>query len=215
MRGMVPGLINPHPLGRGLPGVYQEEDPFTMRMTEALDEVLAPVVSTLDNLPAYFDPHLAPEDFVGWLAGWVAFELDETWPIATRREAVARAVDLLQRRGTAGGLADEITLVTGGEAEIVENGGTAWSLDPGSEMVGSRKPSLLVRVRVKDAAAVDAERLDRIVRAAKPAHVPHRVEVIGGDAEPKARRKPTPDASSGQHAKAEPTAPPPEEGADG
>ena len=52
MRGLVADLPSPHPMGRRLPAVYQEEDPFTMRLTEALDEVLAPIISTLDNLPA-------------------------------------------------------------------------------------------------------------------------------------------------------------------
>jgi phage tail-like protein len=180
MRGLVAGLVNPHPLGRGLPGVYQEEDLFTMRLTEAFDEILAPVISTLDNLPAYFDPATTPEDFLTWLSGWVAFDLDETWDLGVRRRAVSRAVDLLRRRGTASGLADEVTLVTGGEVEVVENGGTAWSLDPSSPMAGSPSPALVVRIRVDDPSGLDLERLDRVVAAAKPAHVPHRIEVVGG-----------------------------------
>jgi len=194
MRGLVAGLANPHPLGRGLPGVYQEEDQFTMRLTEAFDEILAPVISTLDNLPAYFDPAIAPEDFLTWLSGWVAFDLDETWDLAVRRRAVSRAVDLLRRRGTASGLADEVALVTGGEVEVVENGGTAWSLDPSSPMVGSASPVLVVRIRVDDPSALDLERLDRVVAAAKPAHIPHRIEVVGGDGGSKVKRSrgPTP-----------------------
>ena len=188
MRGLVPGLVNPHPLARGLPGVYQEEDFLTMRLTEAFDQILAPVISTLDNLPAYFDPHVAPEDFLGWLSGWVAFDLDETWDLAVRRDAVARAVDLLRRRGTASGLADEVELVTGASVEVVENGGTAWSLDASSPMVGSPKPALVVRIHVEDPGTIDHERIDRIVAAAKPAHVPHGIEVIGPDGGRKARR---------------------------
>jgi phage tail-like protein len=188
MRGLVPGLLNPHPLGRGLPGVYQEEDRFTMRLTEAFDEALAPVISTLDNLTAYFDPRLAPEDFLAWLSSWVAFDLDETWDLDVRRRAVAQAVDLLRRRGTASGLADEVALVTGGEVEVVENGGTAWSLDASSAMAGSPAPALVVRIRIDDASRVDVDRLDRIVAAAKPAHVPHRIEIEGTDGGPKAKR---------------------------
>jgi phage tail-like protein len=150
-----------------------------MRLTEALDEVLAPVLSTLDNLPAYFDPRLTPDDFLGWLAGWVAIELDETWEADRRREAVAGAVDLLRKRGTALGLAAEVRLVAGADVEVVENGGTAWSLDPGSPMVGSPEPMLLVRVKTGDPGAVDLGRVERAVMAAKPAHVPHRVEIVG------------------------------------
>ena len=179
MRGIVDGLASPHPMATGLPAVYQEEDPFTVRFTQAFDDSLAPIFATLDNLPAYFDPRYAPEDFLGWLAGWIAIELDETWDVGRRRVAVLNGAEVLRRRGTAGGLAAEIELATGGEVEIVENGGSGWSLDAGSPMIGSARPALMVRVRVADPARVDAERLERIVDAAKPAHVPHRVEIVG------------------------------------
>ena len=187
MRGTIDGLRSPHPLGLGLPAVYQEEDPFTMRLTEAFDAVLAPVFSTLDNLPAYFDPALTPADFLGWLASWVALELDETWDLARRRQAVASGVDLLRRRGTAVGLADELRLATGAEIEVLENGGTAWSLDPGSPMVGNREPALLIRIVASG--DVDLDRVESIVRSAKPAHVPHKVELVAAGPTKKARAK--------------------------
>lgn len=202
MRGLVEGLPSPHPMGPRLPAVYQEEDPFTMRLTEALDTVLAPVLCTLDNLFAYVDPRLAPADFLEWLAGWVAFDLDESWDVARQRLAVLHAVDLLRRRGTAAGLADELQLVTGAEVEVVENGGTSWSLDPMGAMVGTPVPTLLVRISPQDPSTVDLDRVDQLVRAAKPAHVPHRIEIVapeparksrakGGDAAP---TEPPPDA---------------------
>ena len=115
MRGLVDGLTSPHPMAAGLPAIFQEEDPFTVRFTEAFDDSLAPIFTTLDNLAAYFDPRYAPEDFLGWLAGWVAIELDETWDLARRREAVLGGADLLRRRGTAVGLAAELELATGGQ----------------------------------------------------------------------------------------------------
>lgn len=187
MRGLVDGLTSPHPMAAGLPAIFQEEDPFTVRFTEAFDDSLAPIFTTLDNLAAYFDPRYAPEDFLGWLAGWVAIELDETWELRRRREAVLGGADLLRRRGTAVGLAAELELATGGRVEVLESGGSAWSLDAGSPMVGSARPALLVRIRVDDPGGLDAERVERIVDAAKPAHVPHKVEIAG--AEPTAGRR--------------------------
>jgi phage tail-like protein len=196
MRGIVADLPSPHPMGRRLPAVYQEEDPFTMRLTEALDEVLAPIISTLDNLPAYLDPRLTPDDFLDWLAGWVAFDLDEGWDDSRRRSAIIRAVDLLRRRGTAAGLADEVRLMTGADVELVENGGTSWSLDPMSPMVGSPAPTLLVRVTSKDPSAIDVDRVDEIVRAAKPAHIPHQIEVLAAEPVRKAKAKSAPAANA-------------------
>ena len=122
----------------------------------------------------------------------MAFDLDEAWDEARRRSAIIRAVDLLRRRGTAAGLADEVRLMTGVDVELVENGGTSWSLDPMSPMVGSPVPTLLVRVTPKDASAIDVDRLDAIVRAAKPAHVPHRIEVVTPEPARKARAKAAP-----------------------
>ena len=181
MRGLVDGLTSPHPMAAGLPAIFQEEDPFTVRFTEAFDDSLAPIFTTLDNLAAYFDPRYAPEDFLGWLAGWVAIELDETWDLARRREAVIGGADLLRRRGTAVGLAAELELATGGHVEVLESGGSGWSLDAGSPMVGTARPALLVRIKVDDPGGLDAERVERIVDAAKPAHVPHKVEILGAE----------------------------------
>jgi phage tail-like protein len=187
MRSTIDGLRSPHPLGIGLPAIYQEEDPFTMRLTEAFDEVLAPIFATLDCLPAYFSPALTPPDFLAWLASWVALELDETWSLPRRRQAVASGVDLLRRRGTAVGLADELRLATGADIEVLENGGTAWSLDAGSPMVGSPEPALLVRVVASG--EVDLDRVEQIIRAAKPAHVPHKVELVAAAPAKKPRGK--------------------------
>lgn len=193
----VAGLPSPHPLGRSLPAVYQEDD-FAQSLLRALDEVLAPVISTIDNLDAYLDPRLAPDDFVTWLAGWVGIAGDDSWDADRRREAVASAAELYRLRGTAAGLARQIEIHTGGTVEITENGGTAWSIDAGGEIPGSAKPLVVVRVVVDDPDSVDRARLNALIAAAKPAHVEHRFEVVkaGG-------RRP---AASGQGSSGQPPA---------
>ena len=178
MRGHVPGLPSPYPLGDHMPGLYRD-DSFTQRFLSAFDEVLAGAVQTLDNFPSYLDPALAPEDFLAWLGSWVGVALDETWPIERRRAFVASAVDLFRLRGTAAGLAAHVAVFTGGEVEIVEPGATAWSREAGAQVPAGESADLLVRVRVRDPRAVSAARLDSLVAAAKPAHVTHRVEIVG------------------------------------
>lgn len=101
-RGAVPGLPSPHPIGEWLPALYAEDD-FAQRFTAGLDTVLAPVFATLDNLPAYFQPRLAPADFLGWLASWVAVEADPAWPEEVRRSVVERAVELHRWRAPGAG----------------------------------------------------------------------------------------------------------------
>lgn len=177
VRGLIPGLESPRPLGALLPGVYAE-DSFAQRFVAALDEVLAPILVTLDCFDAYLDPWLAPADFLEWLAGWVGLELDETLPVERRRRLVGEAARLFAIRGTAGGLGQLIEAVTGLEVQIEESGGCTWSSRPGASPPGSPSPFLAVRVVRKDGERVDLARLDELVRANKPAHVPHRVEVV-------------------------------------
>jgi phage tail-like protein len=178
MRGTVPGLPSAVPLTAMLPGIFQE-DPFTVRFVGGFDDVLAPILSTLDNLTAYLDPALAPEDFLAWLAGWVGLELDESWPVERQRAAIARAAQMYRMRGTVSGLRDNLEVLTGGRAQVADSGGVAWSVTPGAAFPGQDQPRLAVRVSVADPSAVSVSAVDAVVSAAKPAHVVHRVEVVG------------------------------------
>jgi len=174
----VPGLGVPRKLIETMPAVYQEDDFFTRRLTEGLDECLAPIMSTLDCLSAYVDPYLTPTDFLDWLASWVSMVLDETWAEDRRRATLAHAVELYKMRGTAAGMRAEVQIFTGGAVEINESGGCVWSATPGGEFPGEPSPRLAVRVIVNDDTAVSERAVNAIVSAAKPAHVVHAVEVV-------------------------------------
>jgi len=177
MRGLVSELVTPHPLGETLPALYQD-DGLAQGLASAMDEILAPIFTSLDCLPAYLDPLLAPTDFLDWLGGWVGVTLDHTWPLERRRLMVASAVELYRLRGTAAGLAAQVEVFTGGRVEIVESGAAGWSKVANGVIPGDRQPSLTVRVTVADPDAVATTRLDAIVAAAKPAHMPHRLEIL-------------------------------------
>jgi phage tail-like protein len=177
MRGTPPGLASPHPIGEQLPGLYRD-DAFTQRFTAAFDEVLAGVIQVLDCFPAYLDPALAPEDFLEWIGSWVGAAPDETWPLERRRAFVASATELFRVRGTAAGLAAHVAVFTGGEVEISEPGAAGWSRDAGAAAPAGASPDLLIRVRVQDPRGVSAARLEALVAASKPAHVPHRIEIV-------------------------------------
>jgi len=176
-RGLVKTLISPHPLANTLPALFQEDD-FTQRFISAFDAALAPVFATLDNLPAYLDSWLAPEDFLEWLASWFGMALDESWSLERRRALVAKAFVFYRMRGTAGGLQAQLELLTGGTIELHETGGMATSTAAGAALPGSPNFALLVRVTVDDPTTVNAGRLNALVAAAKPAHVTHKVEVV-------------------------------------
>lgn len=171
---------SPFPVAEQLPAIYFE-DPFAMRFAEGLDTLLGPLLITLDCLPAYFDSWLTPEDFLGWLAHWVGAELTGDESVAVRREAIATAVFMHRRRGTARGLAAAVRLATGVTPEIEESGGSAWSARPLGPYPGRAVPHLRVTVRVPDRTQVNRVRLEAVVAAAIPAHLPFTLEVIGAD----------------------------------
>jgi phage tail-like protein len=176
-RGLVNSLISPHPLGRYLPSLYQEDD-FAQRFLSAFDAALAPIFSTLDNLNAYMDPWLAPEDFLDWLASWFGLVLDEAWSVERRRALVANAFEFYRMRGTSRGLKAHVEVFTGGTVEIVDTGGLATSTTAGAPFPGSPNFAVLVRVQVDDPATVNLVRLEALVAAAKPAHLTHRIQVV-------------------------------------
>jgi phage tail-like protein len=180
MRGTIEDLATPHPLGFLLPALYHDND-IAQRFTAALDVVLAPVLATLDSSDAYVDPRLAPIDFVSWLAEWVGVDLDGSWPEARQRALVARAADLFAWRGTVRGVAEAVAIYAGVIPEVLETGATAWTgtAPPAGALPGSPAGQLVVRVRVPpgEAENIDLARLDRLVEAAKPTHIAHRVEI--------------------------------------
>jgi phage tail-like protein len=178
MRGMLAEEVSPSPLEQALPGMFQDDD-FACRFVGAFDSVVAPVFAALDNLTAYLDPHTAPPDFLDWLAGWFGLELDATWALERRRDAVRKVVDLYRWRGTSRGLRAWLELQLGGTVGIEEGGGVTWSPTPGADPPGVATHEVLVRIEVPDASAVDVARVEGLARAVTPAHIVCRVEVVG------------------------------------
>lgn len=193
MRGLVPGLRSPHPLADTLPAMYQDLggaeqhgsgdqdliDPAAF--LSAFDDALAPVFATIESLGDYFDPLLAPADFVDWLTGWLGLRVDQTWPLPRRRRRIVRAVELYRSWGTVDGLTNYVAIlfdIEPGRIEIIENGATVASPTPGSRSPGRPGHDFTVRVRAPDPSSVDVDRLHDVVAAAKPAHLAHRVEVV-------------------------------------
>jgi phage tail-like protein len=176
MRGLLPGMTTPFPLGTSLPGMYQDDD-LVQRMCAGFDEVLAPVIADLDCLPAYLDPATAPLDVLHWLAGWVGVVLEDV-PPERRRNLVRWAATLHRRRGTVRGVRDMVAACFGVDPEVLESGAASWSDRTGAELPGGPEPFLLVRLRVPDPSTVDVRRLEAVVAAVAPAHVPQRVEVV-------------------------------------
>lgn len=91
------------------------EDVFTQ-----FDQLL----STLDR---FFAPELAPADeFLAWLATWVALPLDEEWTEDQQRRLIREAIELYRWRGSVYGLKRYLELYAGVPREQVEIEEARW-----------------------------------------------------------------------------------------
>ena len=104
--------------------------------------------------------------------------MDEAWETDRRRAAVATAVEMYRMRGTISGLRANLEVLSGGQVEITDSGGVAWSTSPMGPLPGQESPRLAVRVTLPEVTERTTKAIDAIVTAAKPAHVVHRVEVV-------------------------------------
>ncbi|GHJ02350.1 tail protein [Streptomyces olivaceus] len=182
-RGSVDGLGSSLPIASMLPAVFADDD-LALRFVGGLDDVIAPILSVLDCLDTYFDPALTPADFAQWLGTWVGAETDGTEPEPMLRAAVAAAARLHRVRGTLQGLSEAVRLTFGVEPEITESGGAEWNARPLGPFPGRPRPQLHVALRLPDPRPVDTHRLDSLVAAARPAHMPYTVEVTASERTP-------------------------------
>ncbi|MEU8934293.1 phage tail protein [Streptomyces sp. NPDC048409] len=182
MRGAVPGLGSPYTLAQQLPAVFQE-DAVVEGVTTAWDEVLAPVVSTLDCLDTYLDPWLAPPDYLRWLAERLGVPAGP-WPVERRRAMAADAVRLHGRGGCADALRDWLTHMTGGRVEVFETARVYTSAVPDTPFPETgAADQVTIRVTLfddtgADGAVADGEEIVALAATCLPAHVPFRVEVV-------------------------------------
>ncbi len=130
-----------------LPSVYREDgdgvqEGFMGRFLQAFEEMLegagsgsdpAGVHTLVEDIANYFDPDFAPAQFIDWLAGWVALELQQTadWmeddygettavvdqvqPFAAARDTrnrnlIKNAASLYQKRGTRNGMQELLAI---------------------------------------------------------------------------------------------------------
>jgi phage tail-like protein len=143
-----------------------QDDPTALAFVDALDEVLAPLPVTLDNLHAYLDPGTAPDDWVRYLARWVGVEAgrDDT---ATVRRRVRSAATVQAEAGTVAGGAALLRDAFDAELEVTDTGATTWSSTPGSAFPGEDRAV----VRVRAGAGRDTSGVQRLVVGAVPPYV--------------------------------------------
>jgi len=165
---------------RLLPALFQsavqEGDPLSA-VLEVMEIMHSPSESALDSLEANFNPYLAPDAFVPYLASWVDLELLLDVPradipsatpslstgLGRLRELTAAAATLSRLRGTCEGLSLFLKTATGAELEIDERVAGAD---------GKIRPFHL-QVTIPKELAEHRALIERIVEMEKPAYVTH------------------------------------------
>jgi phage tail-like protein len=156
-----------------LPMPYQG-DQFMGRFLLIFESILGPIEGTIDNAASYFDPRITPVEWLPWLASWMGLELDENWPLARRRELVARAAELLRIQGTRRGLREHLTIYAGRVPLIVENFNGVRLGQDAVMGINSRIGELLphsLDITVLADRPLDEQVVRGIIELHKPAHV--------------------------------------------
>lgn len=171
----------PSRLLRYLPGIYSDH-PFLGEFLNIFEAIWQPLDHQIDQLHAYVDPRLTPPEFLTWLGTWLDLVLDENWPEGRRRALIRHAACLYERRGTAGGLRDYLSIYLGVPPEIQEDGGESepfrFTVVVRPDVSEARSPSricercgrTIVLVGFDESGAIDVDRLRRVIEEEKPAH---------------------------------------------
>ena len=93
---------------------------FLLRFVSLFETFFGELETRIAMLSLLFDPRVVPSEFLPWLAGWLALDLDEDWDDARQRRLIARAFELYGRRGTVEGLRESLELFAGVNAIIEE-----------------------------------------------------------------------------------------------
>jgi phage tail-like protein len=181
-----------------LPSIYSE-DPFLGRFLLAFEQVLTgleggePVPAdgleeTIAGIASLFDARHTREEFIPWLAGWVALGLRADWTEAQKRDFLAKIVPLYRRRGTKDNLADLLRIYTGLTPVITGVEDTEFQIGRHSTIgkdtwiEGSPPHRFHVSVTMPNPDQKTLQRQTQIARALidlqKPAHTTYELQIV-------------------------------------
>lgn len=169
----IPGARSPFPLAAQVPAMLAD-DPMIVAFLDALDEVWAPIVSTLDCFDAYLDPRTAPSDMVAYLGSWILALVEDAQNEQQLREDVATAYATATASGTARVLHQRLVPRETDRVEVIDPGGTHTSTQPTDPQQWSdpEDPTVVIRLTPRRGASPrERERLTRLVQDLVPAHV--------------------------------------------
>jgi phage tail-like protein len=154
----------------------------------AADPAIDGLEETIAGISTLFDARETPEEFLPWLAGWVALGLRADWTVAQKRDFLAKIVPLYRRRGTKENLADLLKIYTGltpvitGAEDIECQIGVHSTIGRDMQLGGAPAHRFHISVTMPNP---DPETLQRqfqiasaLIDLQKPAHTTYELEIV-------------------------------------
>jgi len=139
------------------------------------------------RLHVLFNPEETPENFLPWLASWVALDLRADLPRPRRRKLLANIVPLYQIRGTKKYMEKVLQLHLDGDVTVDDSELPRFQVGVhstlGSDTYVDGGPPYFFRVKVELSASereleVQAHMAREVIELAKPAHTVYLLEMI-------------------------------------
>jgi phage tail-like protein len=180
-----------------LPAVFSEH-PFLGRFLLPFEHVLTGLEEaggnlqgleqTIAGISTLFSARETREEFIPWLAGWVALGLRADWTVAQKRDFLANIVPLYRRRGTKENLISLLKIYTGLTPVITDAEDTEFQIGVhstiGKDMQLGGPPAHHFRVTVT-MPNPDAQTLQRqfeiasaLIELQKPAHTTYELTIV-------------------------------------
>ncbi len=181
-----------------LPAIFSEE-PTLGRFLLAFEQVLSGLPDaqeepargleqTIAAIATLFDPKETREEFLPWLAGWVALILRADWTLEQQKDFLADIVPLYRSRGTKENLINLLRIYTKGTPSIDEGDFATMQIGVrstiGKDTRIGEPPAHFFRVTVKLGKKADQSERDRQLQIAralidlqKPAHTSYELKV--------------------------------------
>jgi phage tail-like protein len=110
-----------------LPSIFHE-DIFLAEYLSAFEKILlgagdpqrTGLEAIIADIAVLFNPKDAPEKFLPWLAGWMAFGLRADLPVNLQRSFLSQVISLYKKRGTPESMKELLKLFTRAEPTILE-----------------------------------------------------------------------------------------------
>ncbi|MER2515811.1 MAG: phage tail protein [Candidatus Accumulibacter phosphatis] len=182
---LLPELLQHADSGSGSDG---DAAPPATRLLKVIDPMFTDWECLLDQIPDYFDPMRAREDFLPWLASWTALVLRADWSPEQKRTVLAKIIPLYRKRGTKAGLEEYLKIYVGDGVSISDEHdpiqvGTISTVGVDT-VVGGMPPHLFhVNVAFTTPDPAELSRKTASVRAVldieKPAHTSYSLSISG------------------------------------